>query len=256
MTRSLFLVLCLGVLGCRPENRAGLAPEDDKANLFTPAALLHADGDIRGVKDRYRKELKVQTFPKIPRGRDLFGRFKKLDDEDRERFFAGWARERGRHIDGIYVLICKEPLHVQVEVSLSTRQQKAFTLAEAAQLREVFLNDLAAGRPDDGLQAAVRYVHDRLETNLGPVPAPRPYDWLTMSGILLGLAALWLVLLLVQVVKEETTPQEYAGICTVGQGVGTHPWVGLGAPAASADSALADTILAPPREEASQKGEG
>src|SRR6185436_5742106 len=97
----------------------------DNAGLFSPAAVKQADETIRNIQRDFRKELLVETFASVPdSGKDEYAR-------NREEFFANFVRERAQaaRLDGIYVLVMKEPpphrFRIQVGVGQAT-QQRAF----------------------------------------------------------------------------------------------------------------------------------
>src|SRR5437867_1772202 len=103
---------------------AGPAPAQvrDNAHLFSDGAVVKADREIADIRRSHKVEVLVETFARVPEGRE-----KELQ-EDKDRFFNSWARERARDeaVRGIYLLVCKDPGRVEVEVGNKT-QEKAFT---------------------------------------------------------------------------------------------------------------------------------
>src|SRR5262245_19374520 len=158
--KLIWMVLLLGVVGCRP-TQAGLKPGDDRAHLFSPEAIQEADFEIRDLKARYRKDLKIETFATVPLHWDVLRNLDKKDEAYRDQFFASRAHERAVNIDGIYVLICQD--RVQVEVTRATAAH--FSAEDASRLRDIFAHNQNA---DDGLREGVTYVANRLEANLRP----------------------------------------------------------------------------------------
>ena len=77
----------------------------------------------------------IETFVKPPAGREQEA------SADHSAFFSQWARQRARElgINGIYMLICKSPAHVQVEIGNDTRK-KAFTEEDRARLVKILLS--------------------------------------------------------------------------------------------------------------------
>src|SRR5262249_54827371 len=90
--------------------------------------------------------------------------FKKMDKkEERAKFFEKWALDRAkfRAVNGVYVLICKEPTYLYVEVTPKART--VFNKETRDKIREVLLTEFKDKRFDAGLLGAVKVVHDRLE---------------------------------------------------------------------------------------------
>ena len=86
----------------------------DDAGFFGRDAVRRADDTIAQIKQRFGKDLMVETFASIPT--DLQERYRR---DGKERFFEEWGRERGRALglNGIEVLICREPARVEVTAS-------------------------------------------------------------------------------------------------------------------------------------------
>jgi uncharacterized protein len=136
----------------------------DEAHFFSDDARKQADRKLREIYREYGKDLLIETFAEIPADREEA--FKK---EGKESFFAAWARERARDevVNGVYVLICKKPGHIQVEVGNHTRQ-KAFTLSNRDKLLRLMLDRFREKKFDEALTEAVKYFADTLRENLGP----------------------------------------------------------------------------------------
>src|SRR5262249_6214353 len=98
---SLCLALGRGVGAVAPEVK-------DDAKLFTDEAIKKANDQIREIAQKYDRDLLVETFASVPA--DEVENVKKMDKEERGKFFEKWANERAkfRAVNGVYVLICKE----------------------------------------------------------------------------------------------------------------------------------------------------
>ena len=57
-------------------------------------------------------------------------------------------------VNGVYILICKSPPHIEVEVGNHT-QEKGFTPAKRKELRSKLVADFKAKEYDKGLREAV-----------------------------------------------------------------------------------------------------
>jgi uncharacterized protein len=90
-----------------------------------------------------------------------------MDRAERARFFEKWARERAtaEHVRGIYILITKEPGHVQVEEDRKTREQ-GFGTTERNELRDKLLEGFRHKDYDKALVDGVDYVGRTLKSKL------------------------------------------------------------------------------------------
>src|SRR5262249_55728361 len=96
---------------------------------------------------------------------DQAEKVKTMTDEERAQFFLKWAEERAHQavVDGVYILICKEPARLEILVTQKARAQ--FGRESYQKLREQMLTDFRNRRYDDGLLAAVKLVRERLAPN-------------------------------------------------------------------------------------------
>jgi uncharacterized protein len=169
LRRTWLAVAALGLLAAAVPARAALVAEvRDEAKLFKPETLREADQVIREIKRDFKHDLLIETFPGIPD--DKKAAFNKVKDnkEEKERFFQEWALGRAKtaEVNGVYILIVKQPGHVQVEVGNDTRK-KAFTLKDRDKLAEIMTADFRNKEWDKGLLDSVEYVRKTMEANLG-----------------------------------------------------------------------------------------
>ncbi|HTD67763.1 MAG TPA: hypothetical protein VK846_14655, partial [Candidatus Limnocylindria bacterium] len=141
----------------------------DTAGLFSAATAKQADETIRTFQRDFRKDLLVETFAGVPGSRTNEYTL------NREQFFADMVRERAQaaRLDGIYVLIMKEPpphhFRIQVGVGEATRQ-RAFVPANRDALVRLLQASFRENKHDEGLRSAVTYVEGTLRSNLsGPM---------------------------------------------------------------------------------------
>ncbi len=144
----------------------------DYAGLFSADAVARADRAIKDFHQRFHTDLLVETFPAPPpdKRRQVEG----LDAAGRSKFFADWLQERSRagKIDGIHVLICKQPTQIQVGVSEKTRA-KAFPTDDRDKLVALLVSEFKARQFDRGLARALAQVSDTVDRNLiGAPPVP------------------------------------------------------------------------------------
>jgi hypothetical protein len=194
------------------------SPIKDHAGLFRPETIIEAKRLIRDLRRTEGVGLVIETVPAAPEADRK--RLKHAGRKEVERFFAGWAGDRARleKANGVYVLICEDPKHVQVVTGLEAKE--AFTPKNAEVLRKLLVKELdrrGAG-PDKALLAGVGQVRDAVHTNLTP---STPFPWMTVLWVILGILGFWLFLGLV---RAKLHASENQGRSPTGQ-VGT--WSGL-----------------------------
>lgn len=143
----------------------------DDAGFFTAETIKEANEIISAIKQKHKLDLLVETVKEPPEDRKAA-----FTGRDKGKAFHEWARERARaaRVQGVYILICKDPGRIQVEVGDRT-QKKAFTLANREELRKIMRENFEKKEFDKGLIAGVQYVQKKMADNLGKsaVPAPR-----------------------------------------------------------------------------------
>jgi uncharacterized membrane protein YgcG len=143
----------------------------DAAGFFSKDAIATAEQQIAAIHSKFGKDLRVETYASIPQDRAA-----QYAPEKRHEFFATWAYQRAKAVglDGVIVLICKDPSFLQVEVGDRTKQQ-AFTLVNRDHMRDLMVTAFRQRHFDDGLRQAVTYYGQTLQANLGePGTGVRP----------------------------------------------------------------------------------
>jgi uncharacterized membrane protein YgcG len=135
----------------------------DNAGFFSPDAVAQANQTIADIKKSTGKDVMVETYSSIPA--DMQATY---NSADKNAFFEQWlvSRARVEHVNGVFVLICKNPSHLQVEAGKDTRT-KAFTVADRDQLRNILVDHFKAKDFDQGLLDGVKYVQTTMQSNLG-----------------------------------------------------------------------------------------
>jgi uncharacterized membrane protein YgcG len=87
-------------------------------------------------------------------------RVKGMRSEERKNYFRDWARKRARSegVNGVVVLICREPSTLYVNVTESARS--VVTGAEEERIHDALLAAFREKKYDDGLAATVRLVRE------------------------------------------------------------------------------------------------
>ncbi|MGH7214272.1 MAG: TPM domain-containing protein, partial [Tepidisphaeraceae bacterium] len=157
LATALFLAMLPSI--CRA---APVAVRDD-GGFFSPEAVAQANTFIRDLREKFGKDLVVDTVPGIPA--DMKAQY---SHDRRQQFFHDWAGKRAgeQGVDGVYVLISRDPRYAQVRVGSETKQRE-FTEQDGNRLRDELVANLAQGNADLALLDAVRFVDHTMAANTG-----------------------------------------------------------------------------------------
>ncbi len=167
LTRSLSAAMLAGWLaGIGPASAAVTPRVSDEARFFSPDAVAKANQKIREIYRDYGKDLLIETVLRVPP--DMQTKYKALG---KRKFFAHWAIKRAEDsgCKGIYILLCKSPGHLQIEVGRSTRQ-RGFTLPDRDRLVQQMSPLLVKKNQmhnDAALMLAVDTIESTLRAKLG-----------------------------------------------------------------------------------------
>ncbi|MBV8779811.1 MAG: TPM domain-containing protein [Phycisphaerae bacterium] len=137
----------------------------DQAHFFSDSAIDQATRTISQIDSQYHKQVVIETFPSIPS--DLQGSY---NAAQKDQFFDQWAKQRfgAAGVNGIYVLICKDPPYLKPEVGAKTGQ-KAFTLADSRELGQKMLADFKQRQFDQGLTDGLNFIQSTLAAHANEV---------------------------------------------------------------------------------------
>jgi len=137
----------------------------DNGAFFSAQAKSEALRNIGEIEQRYRKDLVIETFSSIPQ--DLQPGVDVQDKAAMSRLYEEWAMKQARQqrVNGIYILLVKEPSHLQVLVGNDT-QRNAFTLRDRDALLPLMLTKLRSKQNDDALLEGVSFVDATLRSHL------------------------------------------------------------------------------------------
>ena len=229
-TRALFAVT-VALLLSSTVARAQLGGIHDQGAFFSDAARADASRQITEIGSRFRKDLVIETFATVPEGIKAG-----VNLQDRlavNRMFEEWTirQARQRRVNGIYILLSKDPAHLQVVVGNET-QATLFSLKDRDALVGSMLTRLRAKQNDAALLQGVSFVAATMKTQAtmrnrepeqaratAPAPADAPNPWGWVIAALLGFGAAWLV---VGIVRALFRSGSAAG------GVGAAPGAGGG----------------------------
>jgi uncharacterized protein len=166
--------LALAVLAGLTAGRAGAADKvKDFGDLFSAEAVKKANAIIAEIA-RAGTDLEVLAVAKMPRLKaEELDKLPKDDHKARQAFFLAWTVEEAKDAkaDGIFILICNSPGHIQVIVDSATR--KHFSKSQEEELGKILLDKFkeTTGKKDEeamplrdkALLAAVEFVRDALK---------------------------------------------------------------------------------------------
>ncbi len=255
--RALVPAVVVGWLLAGAPARAAVPEVRDDAKFFKADTIKRVNAIIREIHDKYQRDLFIETYPTPPGGEAEAAKVKAMDKNRREEFYSNWLRERARdlRVDGVYVVITRNPPEVEVGVGGETRKRD-FTSDNRRELQRLMVDRFKKKEFDDGLVAAAEYVRDSMrshhvaaspqtptKTTTAPAPSPsvpvgqRPVEhhdagaagWLGGLGGLLCLAVvailvIWLVVGLIRAFtgggRSYGGPGGYAGGGGYGPGYG------------------------------------
>jgi uncharacterized membrane protein YgcG len=135
----------------------------DEANLLKKETVDKINELVRSLYLEFGKDVLVETYSTV--SDNQAEKVKEMTREDRAKFFDSWAKKRcdALVIRGVYVLICKDPSFVQVEVTESAR--KLFPDKDREKLVQQLIADMSRRKFDEAVVKGVKFVAERFEVN-------------------------------------------------------------------------------------------
>src|SRR5260370_29386294 len=182
------------------KNREPARTIQDDAGLFSAAAKDKANAEIDDIKRQFKRDFLVETVGE-----------KKFAGEDAKAVNTAvnkWAAEKFKNqaINGIYLVVVKDPGKFRVVVGPNTMQSGLFIKSNRDELVKISGSKIKED-PDGALQQATAYVHRTLSQNsrtsqaVAPAGAPPRGaaggwpPWATYLCIgLVVLLVIWLVM--------------------------------------------------------------
>jgi hypothetical protein len=140
ITKRMMLGLFAGLGLCLLLSRPALAQIKDPTATFSPQAIQKAQAAMEQIKQKYKTEFLVEVFPQAPvEVRNAAG-------QQRGAAVKQWTESRARElkVDGIYVLISREPNVIQPWVGQNT-SKALFTQANQNELGALILRHFRDG---------------------------------------------------------------------------------------------------------------
>ena len=161
--RFCMLLMVMVGLAVASGARAATPRVSDEGHFFSADAVAKANQKIKDIERLYGKDLFIETVPGVPASMER--RFKELGKKD---FFITWARRRmgDAGINGVYILISKNPGHLQIEVTHQTQNQ-GFSVDSQDSLVKKMGTMLGQKKNDAALLEAVSFVDAKFASKLG-----------------------------------------------------------------------------------------
>ena len=147
------LLLTAHALAVAPEIR-------DDGKFFSAEAVKKADARLAEIYRKHDRDLLIETFATVPAA-DL-EKVKGMDAKERGEYSLAWAKERAhrRAVNGVYILICKEPRILRVGVE--ERGPRKFSEGTQAEIEKALKKELTEGHFDQVLEQSLKIVEERL----------------------------------------------------------------------------------------------
>ena len=184
----------------------------DGGGFFSDPAKAEANRQLLDLGARFKKEVVIETFKGIPAAVS-----QGVNLQDRaavNRMFEMWTLEQARQqrVNGIYILLSKEPSHLQVIIGNET-QRTLFTGKDRAVLLEVMLAKLRAKQSDEALLQGVGVIASAMKSHVtersqsqyaaqnrasvkNEETSPSPWGWVLAAVV--GFLVAWLVVGLIR----------------------------------------------------------
>ena len=161
-----FLITLVLALASLAPARAGTVGITDEAGFFSDAAKADATANIREVQRSLKKDIRIETFAQIPAA--LRQGVNLQDKAALGRLYNDWAVQQARQqaVNGVYILLVKEPAHLQAVVGNETQKQ-AFTLGDRDALVQTMLRQLRAKNYDAALREGVAFISSTMRNHAG-----------------------------------------------------------------------------------------
>ncbi len=164
---------------------------EDEAGLFKPETLEKAREQIQEIRDTFHLDLSIESIPAVPAAdhRRVHG----MSSRELAHYFDKWAKERAAAagVDGVYILICNDPKHVQVSVWPESRDATV-PARDRERLRREMAHNLRK-EPDQTLLHAIAEVRTTIQRHQ-PVEAPSTSSTGVVLGVILAIVISWVIL--------------------------------------------------------------
>jgi hypothetical protein len=143
----------------------------DPAGFFSERAKNEAGAIIAQTASKLRKDFRVETFAEIPA--NIRSGVNLQDKSASAQMYEKWARQEAatKKVNGVYVLLVKNPAHLHIVESNKTRE-KAFTTSDRDALVAIMLGKLREKKADEALLEGTRFVAGQMKLHATETPRP------------------------------------------------------------------------------------
>jgi len=185
-------------------SRAGLGGIQDNGAFFSEQARAEGSRIIGDVERTLKKDIVVETFKEAPENTKNGANL--ADKTAANQFFQQWAEKQAQQqsVNGIYILLVKQPSHLQVVVGNQTLKQ-AFTASDRDSLVATMLTKLRAKQNDAALLDGLNFAASTMRAHAGVTghgapagrgesrPVAQGSSWGWVLPVVIGAAVLWIV---------------------------------------------------------------
>ena len=134
---------------------AGASEIRDDAGFFSTETVKKAENITHNLKIKYKKDVRVETFASVPENKKS-----EYTEETKNKFFADWARDRAHaeQLNGIYILICRNPSHLQIGVGNQTIRENLFSNDDRDNVKQILIDNFKRKQYDEGLLSALAAI--------------------------------------------------------------------------------------------------
>jgi hypothetical protein len=134
----------------------------DNAGFFRPDTIQAANQILHDIERWDHRDVVVETYAHVPAGHE---NEVKKPGAARDRCFSQWATSRAEQmgLNGILILICKNPGYL--EIVLGNKTRCIFTNSHRDSLKSMMLEAFKAKRYDSGLLDGLHYIQKILKDN-------------------------------------------------------------------------------------------
>ncbi len=178
----------------------------DEAQLFSPEATAAVQKQIRQIRTDYHIAVFIDTVPKAPAAD--WSEATSWSGQKRYDYFHNWAKERSRAfgVEGVHVLICKQPRQVAVVV-WPERFESEFGATECKSIERLLTRHLVSA-PDETLLTTLDHIRTGLRTQREPEPS---VAFGPLGLFIGGTVGLWLLLCVARLRLRKPQPFSMTG---------------------------------------------
>jgi uncharacterized membrane protein YgcG len=141
-----------------------VAPEiKDDGKFFSAETIKKANDEIREIAAKYGRDFLLESYATVPA--DQVAKVKEMNKKERNAFFRAWAaaRMKERAVNGVYVLVCKDPAYLLVGFTAKAKESLGADARD--KIEEILRKEFEEKRYDQGLLAAIKFVREKLASS-------------------------------------------------------------------------------------------